>query len=179
MTSGASNVWSTCAGGPCIYRLWRLRLECCVNTGKNPGDPLNLRVKTVLRLPTLQLPACLSLKIWKAIHFSVAILPFKESRNFYYYGWFSHSLDFISAKSSFIQQESMCTIRAMEDLYFIYYKEPILHMRRIRKLRRAPGTPGGPLALKYFSFVFEFGQRLWKREWSFSVCTLCKISQIM
>lgn len=101
MTSGASNVWSTCAGGTCIYRLWRLRLECCVNTGKNPADPLNLRVKTVLRLPTPQLSACLSFKIWKAINFSVAILPFKESRNFYYCGWFSHSLDFHKCKIKF------------------------------------------------------------------------------
>lgn len=43
------------------------------------------------------------------------------------------------------------------------YAEPILPIRRIRKLRRAPETPGGPLALKdvlIFSFVFEFGQRL-------------------
>ncbi len=29
-----------------------------------------------------------------------------------------------------------------------WYSEPILPIRRIRKLRRAPETPGGPLALK-------------------------------
>lgn len=120
MTSGASNVWSTCAGGTCIYRLWRLRLECCVNTGKNPADPLNLRVKTVLRLPTPQLSACLSFKIWKAINFSVAILPFKclpfkESRNFYYCGWFSQSLDFHKCKIKFystrIHVHNSCILR--------------------------------------------------------------------
>ncbi len=29
-----------------------------------------------------------------------------------------------------------------------FYSEPILHIRKIHKLRRAPETPGGPLALK-------------------------------
>ncbi len=32
--------------------------------------------------------------------------------------------------------------------YYRFYSEPILHIRKIRKLRRAPETPGGPLALK-------------------------------
>ncbi len=40
--------------------------------------------------------------------------------------------------------------------------EPILPIRRIRTLRRAPETPGGPLALKYVLILvlfFNFGQR--------------------
>ncbi len=32
--------------------------------------------------------------------------------------------------------------------HFIMGTEPILPICRLRKLRRAPGTPGGPLALK-------------------------------
>ncbi len=34
--------------------------------------------------------------------------------------------------------------------------EPILPIRRIRKLRRAPETPGGPLALKDFLILVSF-----------------------
>ncbi len=34
--------------------------------------------------------------------------------------------------------------------------EPILPIRRIRKLRRAPETPGGPLALKYVLILVSF-----------------------
>ncbi len=55
--------------------------------------------------------------------------------------------------------------------------EPILPIHIIRTLRRAPKTPGGPLALKdvsrNFSFVFNFGQRFWKHEWSFLCFFLC------
>ncbi len=34
--------------------------------------------------------------------------------------------------------------------------ESILPIRRIRKLRRAPETPGGPLALKYVFILASF-----------------------
>ncbi len=48
--------------------------------------------------------------------------------------------------------------------------ETILPIRRIRTLRRAPETPGGPLALKdvlILVLFLNFGQRFWKHEWSF------------
>ncbi len=35
-------------------------------------------------------------------------------------------------------------------------EEPILPIRRIRKLRRAPETPGGPLALKDVLILVSF-----------------------
>ncbi len=39
---------------------------------------------------------------------------------------------------------------------FLQYTEPILPIRRICKLRRAPETPRGPLALKDFLILVSF-----------------------
>ncbi len=39
--------------------------------------------------------------------------------------------------------------------------EPILPKRRIRKHQGAPCTQ----RWYHFSFIFEFGQQLWKHEW--------------
>ncbi len=39
---------------------------------------------------------------------------------------------------------------------YVNYPEPIFPIRRIRKLRRAPETPGGPLALKAVLILVSF-----------------------
>ncbi len=46
--------------------------------------------------------------------------------------------------------------QAFDAISLTVYTEPILPIRRIRKLRRAPETPGGPLALKDVLILVSF-----------------------
>ncbi len=58
-------------------------------------------------------------------------------------------------------QLSTVTAAMMSSSNICIGPESILPIRRIRKLRRAPETPGGPLALKdVLILVYEFGKRL-------------------
>ncbi len=64
--------------------------------------------------------------------------------------------------------------------------EPILSIRRIRKVRKAPKHQGPPCSQRWFHFslVLEFCQWLRKHEWYFIVMQRCrpfyiKISKIM
>ncbi len=61
-----------------------------------------------------------------------------------------------TGQSIFVFLVFSCSHRKLDHTFLLASVEPILPIRRIRKLRRAPETPGGPLALKDVLILVSF-----------------------